>query len=66
LVTRFLQTQVFPHFDSSRERLDAISEMVKDLPSAEQAHVSARIDTLRTWANRTERLMPLLMKILEP
>jgi DNA-binding transcriptional regulator GbsR (MarR family) len=66
LVTRFLQTQVFPHFDSSRERLDAISEMVKELPSTERAHVCRRIDTLRTWADRTERLLPLLMKILEP
>ena len=66
LVTRFLQKQVFPHFDSSRERLDAISEMAKELPSTERAHVSARINTLRTWADRTERLMPLLMKILEP
>jgi len=66
LVTRFLQKQVFPHFDSSRERLDAISELVKELPSAERAHVSGRIKTLRTWATRTERLMPLLMKVLEP
>jgi len=66
LVTRFLQKQVFPHFDSSRERLDAISEMAKELPSTERAHVSARINTLRTRADRTERLMPLLMKILEP
>ena len=66
LVTRFLQKQVFPHFDSSRERLDAIDEMVKELPPTERAHVSRRINTLRTWANRTERLLPLLMKILEP
>ena len=66
LVTRFLQKQVFPHFDSSRERLAAISEMVKELPSIERAHVSSRIKTLRAWANRTERLMPLLMKSLEP
>ena len=66
LAARFLQTQVFPQFDSSRERLDAISEMVKELPATERAHVSARIKTLRTWADRTERLMPLLMKILEP
>ena len=66
LVTRCLQKQVFPQFDSSRERLDAISEMVKELPSAERAHVSGRIKTLRTWADRTERLMPLLTKILEP
>ena len=66
LVTRFLQKQILPQFDSSRERLDAIAGMVKELPPAERAHVSARISTLRTWARRTERLMPVLMKILEP
>ncbi|MCX6923145.1 MAG: hypothetical protein NT154_08050 [Verrucomicrobia bacterium] len=66
LVTRFLQKQVLPHFDSSRERLDAISEMIKELPPAERPHVSARIDTLRTWATRTEQMMPFLMKVLDP
>ena len=40
--------------------------MVKELPPTEQAHVSGRINTLRTWANRTERLLPLLMKTIEP
>ncbi len=66
LVTRFLQKQVFPQFDSSRERLDAISGMVKHLPATDRAHVSGRINTLRTWATRTERLLPLLTKIIEP
>jgi DNA-binding transcriptional regulator GbsR (MarR family) len=66
LVTRFLQKQVLPHFDSSRERLDAISGMIKELPPTERAHVSTRINTLRTWAARTERMMPFLMKVLEP
>ncbi len=66
LVTRFLHKQVFPQFDSSRERLDAIAGMLKQLPPAERAHVTARVNTLRTWAKRTERIMPFLMKILEP
>ena len=66
LVTRFLQKQVFPQFDSSRERLDAIADMIKELPPAERAHLVARVNTLRTWSKRTERLLPFLMKILEP
>lgn len=66
LVTRFLQKQVFPQFDSSRERLDAIADMIKELPPAERAHVAARVNTLRTWSKRTEKVLPFLMKIIEP
>lgn len=66
LVTRFLQKQILPQFDSGRERLDAIAGMVKKLPAAERAQVARRVETLRTWTVRTERVMPLLMKMLEP
>jgi hypothetical protein len=66
LLTRFLQKQALPHFDSGREWLDTIAGMLKELPSTERVHVSSRIETLRPWANRAERLLPLLMKTIEP
>ncbi len=64
LVTRFLQTQVFPQLDSSRDRLEAIARLAKDLPPAERAHVNARIHILRVWTKRTRRFGPLFVKLL--
>ncbi len=64
LVTRLLQTQVFPQLDSSRDRLEAIARLAKDLPPAERAHVNARIHILRVWTKRTRRFGPLFVKLL--
>jgi DNA-binding transcriptional regulator GbsR (MarR family) len=64
LATRFLRDQIVPHLDNGKARLDRISEMLKKLPSEERSRVSSRITMLQSWAKKSRRVLPLVVKIL--
>lgn len=65
LVRGFIKDQFAPHLESSAERLNSIEAQLAELPDASlQAHAQQRLNTLRTWRRRTEKLLPLAMAVL--
>ena len=64
LAGRFLRESILPHLDSGLQRLELISSMVKHLPAADRARVSARLHTLEVWERKSRRFLPMLLKLL--
>ncbi|CAA6680054.1 MULTISPECIES: GbsR/MarR family transcriptional regulator [unclassified Lentimonas] len=65
LVHGFVRDQFSPHLESGGERLDAIDALIESEPDpALRAHAAQRINTLRTWQSRMQKLMPIVMAAL--
>lgn len=65
LVRGFIADQFTPHLESSVERLDAIElELVAEPDEARRQHASQRLNTLRTWRRRAEKLLPIALAVL--
>jgi Predicted transcriptional regulators len=65
LIRGFAKDQFSPHLDSGLDRLNAIESLVRGLEDpAQQAHAAKRLETLRTWHQRTQKLLPVVMAVL--
>jgi len=65
LVHGFLRDQFTPHLESGDERLDEIAALIESEPDpALRTHAAQRINTLRTWQGRMQKLMPIVMAAL--
>ena len=64
LVRGFIKDQFSPHLESSAERLDAVEAQLSAEPdSVRRAHGLQRLNTLRSWRRRAERLLPLALAV---
>ena len=65
LVRGFIKDQFSPHLESSVDRLNAIEEQLGSEPDAAlREHALGRLNTLRTWRRRAEKLLPLILAVL--
>ena len=65
LVRGFIKDQFSPHLASSAERLDAIeAELATEPDRTRREHGLQRLNTLRTWRRRAEKLLPLILAVL--
>ena len=65
LVRGFIKDQFEPHLLSGSERLDSIDALIEgEGDEASRAHDSNRLGTLRSWQQRTRKLMPIVMAVL--
>ncbi|HKK19455.1 MAG TPA: hypothetical protein VJ952_12330 [Opitutales bacterium] len=65
LVRGFIKDQFTPHLESSAERLDAVESHLADEPDpACREHGLQRLNTLRIWRRRAEKLLPLVLAVL--
>lgn len=65
LVRGFIAEQFTPHLQSSVERLDTIeSELEHESDLALREHAHRRLQTLRSWRRRAEKLLPLVLAVL--
>jgi len=65
LVRGFIKDQFTPHLESSAERLDTVEAQLADEPDpARREHGLQRLNTLRTWRRRAEKLLPLVLAVL--
>jgi DNA-binding transcriptional regulator GbsR (MarR family) len=65
LVRGFIKDQFSPHLESSAERLDSIEVSLADESDlALRQHATERLNTLRTWRRRAEKLLPLVLAVL--
>ncbi len=65
LVHGFVRDQFTPHLESGSGRLEAIAALVEsEADPAVREHAAQRINTLRTWQGRMQKLMPIIMAAL--
>ena len=65
LVHGFVRDQFAPHLESGGGRLDAIAALIEsEADPALRLHAAQRINTLRTWQGRMQKLMPIIMAAL--
>jgi DNA-binding transcriptional regulator GbsR (MarR family) len=65
LVRGFIKDQFEPHLLSGSERLDSIEALIEgEGDEASRAHARNRLGTLRSWQQRTRKLMPIVMAVL--
>jgi DNA-binding transcriptional regulator GbsR (MarR family) len=65
LVRGFIKDQFTPHLESSAQRLDYIeAQLVDDPDPARRDHARQRLNTLRIWRRRAEKLVPLALVVL--
>ena len=65
LVRGFIKDQFEPHLLSGSERLDNIDALIEaEYDEASRAHALNRLRTLRSWQQRTRKLMPIAMAVL--
>jgi DNA-binding transcriptional regulator GbsR (MarR family) len=65
LVSGFVRDQFTPHLESGEGRLDAITALIEsESDPALRTHAAQRINTLRTWQGRMQKLMPIMMAAL--
>jgi DNA-binding transcriptional regulator GbsR (MarR family) len=65
LVRGFLKDQFVPHLESGTERLRLIENDIGRVEDAElRSHATARLNTLRTWQTRAQKLLPLALAVL--
>lgn len=65
LVHGFIRDQFSPHLESGGGRLDEITALIESEPDpALRTHAAQRINTLRTWQGRMQKLMPIIMAAL--
>ena len=65
LVRGFIKDQFEPHLLSGSQRLDNIEALIQEAgDEASHAHALSRLGTLRSWQQRTRKLMPIVMAVL--
>ena len=65
LVRGFIKDQFEPHLLSGSQRLDNIDALIEDEGDEDsRAHARNRLGTLRSWQQRTRKLMPIVMAVL--
>lgn len=65
LVRGFIKDQFTPHLESSADRLESIEvSLAQESDLALRQHATDRLNTLRTWRRRAEKLLPLVLAVL--
>ena len=65
LVGGFVRDQIAVHLQAGAERLDGIALQIEAEPDvASRAHAVQRIGTLRTWQQRMQALLPIIVAAL--
>lgn len=65
LVQGFVRDQIGPHLDSGSSLLEQIEVLIEEEQHTEtRAHALRRLNTLRSWKQRIEKLLPVIMAVL--
>ncbi len=65
LVRGFIKDQFSPHLESSANRLDSIEvSLAEESDLALRQHATERLNALRTWRRRAEKLLSLVLALI--
>tara|TARA_B100001093_G_scaffold514101_1_gene587419 strand:+ start:1130 stop:1660 length:531 start_codon:yes stop_codon:yes gene_type:complete len=65
LFTKFLQEEMEPHFDSAKERIGRMEELLSDMPKEDQGFYNGRVDRLRAVNQAANRLLPIIRALVK-
>jgi DNA-binding transcriptional regulator GbsR (MarR family) len=65
LVSGFVREEVIPHLESGGERLEAIRKLLDKLGGPEKDVLQERVERLGNWHSRSDRLLPLLLRLIQ-
>ncbi|MGJ8638332.1 MAG: GbsR/MarR family transcriptional regulator [Opitutaceae bacterium] len=61
----FVRDQFTPHMDSGQSRIDSVRDLIgNESDEALREHALQRINTLNSWQQRVQRLLPIVMATL--
>jgi len=64
LLGGFLREQVQPHLRNGKERIRTLKAAVAKAPPETREFLEERIERLENWQRRSERLLPVLMRLI--
>jgi DNA-binding transcriptional regulator GbsR (MarR family) len=65
LFTKFLQEEMEPHFESAKERVQRMENLLKDMPEDEKGFYNGRVDRLRAVNKSANRLLPIVKALIK-
>lgn len=65
LVSGFLKEQVQPHLRSGEERLERMRQMADQVDGTDAAFVRERVERLAKWQRRANRMLPMLVRLIQ-
>jgi DNA-binding transcriptional regulator GbsR (MarR family) len=65
LFSKFLQEEMEPHFDSAKERIGRMEELLSEMPKEDQGFYNGRIDRLRAVNKAANRLLPIIRALIK-
>jgi DNA-binding transcriptional regulator GbsR (MarR family) len=65
LTAGILREKVEPHLHNAEDRLATMRDLLPDTPTTQQNHLSKQIDRLEKWKHRSQKLLPLILRVLE-
>tara|TARA_B100001093_G_scaffold78881_1_gene70148 strand:- start:20779 stop:21033 length:255 start_codon:yes stop_codon:yes gene_type:complete len=65
LFTKFLREEMEPHFDSAKERILKMENLLKDMPKEEKSFYNGRVDRLRAVDKAANGLLPIIKALIK-
>lgn len=65
LVGGFVKEEVIPHLQSGEERLSGIRQLLDGIEGPEQAALKERVERLASWHSRSDRLLPMVLQLIQ-
>jgi DNA-binding transcriptional regulator GbsR (MarR family) len=62
--TAFIKEELQPRLDRALERIDAMESLADDLPTSERRAAEERLERLKHWLERGEKMLPWILRFL--
>jgi DNA-binding transcriptional regulator GbsR (MarR family) len=62
--TAFIKEELQPRLDRALERIDAMESLAEDLPNSERRTAEERLERLKHWLERGEKMLPWILRFL--
>ena len=62
--TAFIKEELQPRLDRALERIDAMESLADDLPTSERRAAEERLERLKHWLVRGEKMLPWILRFL--
>ena len=65
LFIKFLQEEMEPHFDSAKERIERMEDLLEEMPEEDKGFYNGRVDRLRAVNKAANRLLPIVRAMIK-
>jgi HTH-type transcriptional regulator, glycine betaine synthesis regulator len=64
IVSGFAKEQIQPHVSGGKERIDRLSELLELEAADERVHLEEKVELLKNWQRRADRVLPFMIKMI--